>query len=296
MNTIIKLLRVKQWTKNAFVLVAFVFTNQATNGTPEVFRATLLAFLGMCFVSSATYIANDIKDVEKDRAHPVKKNRPIASGAIKPTVAAAIAVLCLAGGLGMGFAVGRAVLACQLAYLGLQVAYNYGLKAYAVADVFTIATGFVLRVVVGAVAIHVQLSGWILLCTACLAFVLGFGKRRHEYHLKKDSGFGSRSALSKYNEKSLDVLVVFSAALAAMSYALYSIESGTAKSYRGIIMTTPFVLYGIARYLLIVFVAEESGEPESLILKDKHLIIAMLGFLLTAIAALRGVELPFLLH
>lgn len=296
MKTLIRLLRVKQWTKNGFVFAAFVFTNQATEGSADIWRATLFAFLGMCFVSSATYIVNDIKDVERDRAHPVKKNRPIASGAVSVGPAWALALSMLVGGLALGFAVGIPVLVCQLAYLTLQLAYNVGLKGLAIADVFTIAAGFVLRVVVGAVAIDVKLSSWILLCTACLALLLGFGKRRHEYHLKKDSGFASRSALSQYNERSLDVLVVFSAALAAISYALYSIESETAQSYRGIILTTPFVLYGIARYLLIVFVSEESGEPETLILKDKHLLITLLGFLLTAVAALRGVEIPFLLN
>lgn len=296
MMTLVRLLRVKQWTKNGFVFAAFVFTNQATEGSADIWRATLFAFLGMCLISSATYIANDIKDAERDRAHPVKKNRPIASGAIGVTPAIAIAVLCLVAGLGLGAAIGIPVFVCQAVYLGLQVAYNLGLKNMAIADVFTIAAGFVLRVVVGAVAIDVKLSSWILLCTGCLAFVLGFGKRRHEYHLKKDSGFSSRSALSQYSERSLDVLVVFSAALAAISYALYSIESETAQTYRGIILTTPFVLYGIARYLLIVFVAEETGEPETLILKDKHLLITLLGFLLTAVAALRGVEIPFLLN
>ena len=290
----IRLLRVKQWTKNVFVLAAFLFANKISNGTREDWIHVTLAFFGMCLISSGTYIFNDLSDVEKDRQHPIKKNRPIASGRVSERLALVVGVICLVVGLGLGLAVSVPAMVCQLAYLGIQVIYNLFLRNISVADVAAIASGFVVRVILGAVAVDALLSGWILLCTLTLAFMLGFGKRRHEFHLKKHSGFGTRSSLASYNGASLDMLVVFSSAIAAMSYGVYSIESPTARAYPGLILTTPFVLYAICRYLVIVFADNESGEPESIVLKDKQLIFCFAGFVVCAVLALKGIRLEFL--
>jgi 4-hydroxybenzoate polyprenyltransferase len=287
---IVALIRAKQWTKNIFVLAALVFTRGWT--VEGQLTKALLAMLAMCLVSSAVYIANDSLDRESDRLHPVKKNRPLASGRVGIKVAIALMVVLFVSGMALGAYLGPAVLVGIGSYLGLQVVYNLALKRHAVIDVFCISAGFVTRVVIGAVALNVALSSWILVCTGSLALLLGFGKRRHEFLLQ--SGETTRASLSEYTEKSLDMLVLFSGACAAMTYGIYSIESKTAAQYPGLVLTAPIVLYGICRYLLIVFRDGETGEPESLVLKDIHLILSFLGFIVVSILALNGLKPDFL--
>jgi 4-hydroxybenzoate polyprenyltransferase len=290
----IKLIRVKQWTKNVFVLAAFVFTKGWKDWSN--IQETLLAVLGMCLISSATYVVNDIFDVEKDRRHPKKKNRPIASGRMPIPLAATTAIGLLAFGMLLGWLANPPVLYVFAAYLLIQVAYNLGLRNQAVIDVGCIAAGFVVRVVLGAVAISSQVSGWILLCTATVALMIGFGKRRHEFMLKAQLGGETRKSLADYSQQSLDVLVALSATCAAMSYSVYSIESQTAHLYPALILTTPWVLYGICRYVIIVFGTGETGEPESLVFGDKQLIIVFVGYLVSAVLALKRLPLPFLIQ
>jgi 4-hydroxybenzoate polyprenyltransferase len=288
-----KLLRVKQWTKNVFVLAAFCFTKGWTS--EGLLVKTLFALLAMCLISSATYIANDIFDVAKDRQHPKKKNRPIAAGHIPVSLAWTISGILGIFALGISLAINFDVFLTLVTYLAIQVLYNGGLRNKSIADVFCIASGFVLRVIVGAIAIQAQLSGWILLCTAALALMLGFGKRRHEFHSQGDDRQKSRSSLADYNAMSLDMLVLFSSAFAVMTYSVYSIESQTAKTYPALILTTPFVIYGIARYLVLVFGTGETGEPETLVLSDKHLIAVFWGYAIATGLALSGLQIPILL-
>lgn len=288
---LIKVVRVKQWTKNVFVFAAFIFVKGwIHHGYPQ---QVLLAFFAMCFASSATYLVNDIYDIEKDRAHPVKKNRPIASGRIPVYFARALATALLAGSFALGWFSNINVVYGLLVYLGIQVVYNLSWRNKSVADVACIALGFVIRVIIGALAITEPVSGWILLCTASLALMLGFGKRRHEFILM-GSESDSRKSLSEYTLHALDMLVVFSATCAALNYSVYSIESTTARQHPGLLLTTPFVIYGIARYIVIVFGTGESGEPESLVLKDRQLIITFFGYGVAAMIALNNVSLPFL--
>jgi 4-hydroxybenzoate polyprenyltransferase len=292
---IFKLLRVKQWTKNVFVLAAISFTSSWS--LPGKAIDALMAVFAMCLASSATYIVNDLFDVAKDRLHPKKKLRPIASGAVKESVAVIIAIVCLFCSFLLGWTADPNVVYCIAAYLLLQIAYNLKLRNVSVADVCCIAAGFVIRVITGAMAINVQVSGWILLCTAMLALMLGFGKRRHEFHLQGEDKVHTRKSLADYSAQSLDMLVVMSAACAVLTYSVYSIESLTAKMHPGLIVTTPFVLYGIARYIVIVFSGDqdsETGEPESLVLRDKHLIITFVGYALAVVFALSDINLPFL--
>jgi len=290
---LVKLIRVKQYTKNVFVFAAYIFyvKGWAVHGA---FQAALLAFAAMCCASSATYIINDIYDIEKDRAHPVKKNRPLPSGRIPVGFAFGLAIVLLIGSFILAWLASIQTIVGIAIYLFIQVLYNLWLRNKSVADVACIALGFVLRVIVGALAINAQISGWILLCTATLALMLGFGKRRHEYILMGDDKHNSRKSLAEYTHQSLDMLVLFSATCAALTYSVYSIESPTARSFPGLILTTPFVIYGIARYIVIVFGSGESGEPESLVLRDPHLIVTFLGFGISAAIGLTNVPLPFL--
>ncbi|MEI8281361.1 MAG: decaprenyl-phosphate phosphoribosyltransferase [Armatimonadota bacterium] len=288
---LVKVVRVKQWTKNVFVFAAFIFVKGwATPGYP---KAVIFAFLAMCLASSATYLVNDIYDIEKDRAHPVKKNRPIASGRVPVYFALVLAFALLVGSFVLGYLSNVNVLYGILVYLGIQVVYNLSWRNKSVADVACIALGFVIRVIIGALAITEPVSGWILLCTATLALMLGFGKRRHEFILM-GSKSSSRKSLAEYSLQSLDMLVVFSATCAALTYSVYSIESMTARLHPGLLVTTPFVIYGIARYIVIVFGSGESGEPESMVLKDRQLIITFVGYAAAAYFAFKDFPLPFL--
>lgn len=288
--SVLRLLRPKQWSKNLLVFAAYLFAGHL--GWQEDTGRILLAFAAMCLVSSATYVANDILDRDRDRQHPKKKDRPIASGAITVPAAIAIVVLLGAGGLGIGLYLGLWPLAILGGYVLTQILYNFKLKHVAVADVFTISTGFVLRAALGAQAIDVPISGWLLFCTASLALMLGFAKRRNEFIAQGDDRTNSREALADYSRQILDVFVSLFAGVSIMSYSIYSIQSETAQQYPGLLLTAPFVLYGVCRYLLIVLTKNEGGEPAEILLRDPHVIISVLGFVAAAIFAIQGGSVP----
>ena len=291
-STVFKLLRVKQWSKNLLVFAGLLFS--VTVRDPKSIAIAFEAFVAMCLVSSATYIVNDIRDVAKDRLHPKKRLRPIASGAVPVNVATGVAALCLAGGLGLGWVVDRTAFTILCSYLAVQIAYNAGLKKTPVADVYAISVGFVLRAALGAAAIHVTISGWLLFCTGALSLMLGFGKRRNEYILQGDARSSTRDSLVHYNRAALDALVIMFACAAAMCYGIYTLQSETAHKYPALIVTSPFVFYGITRYVLLVFIADEGGEPEEFLFHDKHILASIVLFLAAAAVALSGLRLPIL--
>jgi 4-hydroxybenzoate polyprenyltransferase len=287
-----RLLRPKQWAKNLLVFAALLFT-----GGWDRTGALLLAcgaFFAMSLLSSAVYVLNDLRDRERDRAHPVKRNRPLASGAVSPGSAATLGLVCLVGAAGLFFWLGPACLAIGLTYLVIQVLYNFGLKRVPVLDVFLLATGFVLRAALGAAAIGVTISAWLLFCTAALALLLGFGKRRHEFLLQGEARETSRESLGGYTREALDGLVLVAAAIAAICYGIYAIDSPTAVRYPALLLTAPFVLYGIARYLFLILSRTEGGEPESMLLGDPHMLLSVALFVIAAAAAVGGLRLPLL--
>jgi 4-hydroxybenzoate polyprenyltransferase len=241
---------------------------------------TFLAFVAMCVVSSATYIVNDAIDVERDRNHPTKKNRPIAAGQVSVQGALILSAVLLVVGLGIAAWLNSSSLLILVGYLLLQVLYNWKIKMEPVADVFTIAIGFVLRAVLGAAAIVVPISGWLLFCSGSIALMLGFAKRRHEFILQ---GPAARESLSRYNRQVLDAFLLMSASGASMFYAIYSLQSRTAEKYPLLPITVPFVIYGIARYLFLSFSKDEGGEPADIILSDSHIIFAIVGFILSSL-------------
>lgn len=274
------------------MFAAVLFTARFSD-SQSMFR-TLAAFAMMCLVSSAVYIVNDIRDAAADREHPKKRSRPVASGKVPPTAAMAIAVVLLLSGSAIALWLGPALLGLVAVYMLLQVAYNLGLRSTPVADVFIIATGFVLRAVVGAAAIDVTVSGWLLLCTGALALMLGFGKRRAEWVQRGDERGRSRSSLEQYSRQTLDAFVTMAAASAALCYGVYALDSPTASKFQGLPLTIPFVFYGVCRYLYVCFSKDDGAEPEVLLFRDPHIVFAIVMFLAAAIAALMGVQLPFL--
>ena len=288
--SVVRLVRPKQWAKNVLVFAALLFTGGALE--PGAWLRAVAAFVAMCLVSSGTYVFNDLVDVERDRRHPVKRSRPLASGAISRAMGVAVGLLLLALGIGTALALGTGVFGTVLIYLAIQVAYNTRLKRVAVADVFTIAAGFVLRAILGAAAIGVGISGWLLFCTGGLALMLGFAKRRNEYILQGDDRSASRESLVHYSRPALDALVVVFAGVSAMCYGLYCLQSGTAHRFPALILTAPFVFYGICRYTLIVFSLNEGGEPADVLFKDRHIIASVVLFVAAALLAMSGLRLP----
>lgn len=288
----IRLLRPKQWTKNLLVFAALIFTHSYSD--TDLVSLTLLAFASMCLASSAVYTLNDVIDAERDRNHPRKKHRPVASGAIRPALASVIGLLCLGGGVALALQVNVSFLLGVAVYLMVQVLYSLGLKAVPILDVFIVATGFVLRAVLGALAIEVGISGWLLLCTGLLALMLGFAKRRHEFMSQGEGRGDSRPALLGYTQAALDALVVFSSAGAALAYGVYAIESDTAKKYPALVLTLPAVLYGVMRYLFLVFGRQEGGEPENLVFGDLHMIVCVIAFVCLALLAMSGYRIGFI--
>lgn len=286
----IRLLRPKQWTKNLLVFAALIFA--AKLGDPAAIATALGAFAALCLASSSVYCLNDVLDAEKDRHHPKKKLRPIASGEVSGPMGLVLGGLCAALGLSIAAWIRWELLAGVALYLAVQLGYNFLLKRKPVIDVFVLGFGFVLRAALGAVALGVVLSSWLLFCTGALSLLLGFAKRRSEFLMEGHDVAMTRPALLGYTEKALDALVLFSAALAAFSYGIYAIQSKTAAEHPGLIFTAPFVIYGVARYLYLALSRNEGGEPETLLFSDCHMTITVGLFLVAAVAAMLGFTVP----
>ena len=289
LRTLVRLLRVKQWTKNAVVFAAFVFAlgdRQQDLAAWELWKVCLAA-LAFSLVSSAVYVFNDLKDAPQDRLHPIKCRRPIASGAVGPGLAWISAVVLLAGGMAGAWRLGTELAAVLGAYLVLQIVYTLGLKRLALVDVIVIALGFVLRALAGAVVIHVKISPWLLVCAMMLALFLGLCKRRHEK--VNLAGMGTRAALDGYDERLLDLLIAMTGAAALVCYSIYTLWPETVAKFGTpwLGATIPFVVFGLFRYMDLVYRRDQGDRPEHILLTDIPLMIdvafyglAVLGVLL----------------
>jgi 4-hydroxybenzoate polyprenyltransferase len=261
-----------EWTKNLFVFAGLLFGQRLTD--PLAVKRATLAFLIFCSLAGVVYLVNDVADRDRDRQHPRKRNRPIASGALGvPTALGAAAVL-TACGLGAAWWLGRDFFAVAAGYLLLLVLYSGPLKHVVIIDVLTIAIGFVLRVAAGAVAIGVPISQWLLICTILLALFLGLSKRRHEIVLLADGAIGHRRILEEYSPYLLDQMIGVVTASTLMAYILYATSHETADRFGTSLLglTIPFPLYGIFRYLYLVHRKEGGGSPAELLLNDRPLL------------------------
>lgn len=291
LRTLLRLLRVKQWTKNAVVFAAFVFAlgDRQQDLAAWEFWKVALAALAFSLVSSAVYVFNDLKDAPQDRVHPIKKNRPIASGAVGPGRAWGVALILLAAGLGGAWRLGPELLAVLGAYLVLQIVYTLGLKRLALVDVIVIALGFVLRALAGAVVIHVKISPWLLICALMLALFLGLCKRRHEK--VNLAGLGTRAALDGYDERLLDLLIAMTAAAALVCYSIYTLWPETVEKFGTpwLGATIPFVVFGLFRYMDLVYRQDQGDRPEHILLTDMPLLadVALYGTAVLGILLLR---------
>jgi len=283
---IFQLLRPQQWVKNGVVLAGLIFSGNAGHSDLAILA---LATTGLfCLLSSTVYIFNDIADIEADRNHPAKRNRPIASGRISKSTAMTIGIILGIIALAGLFLLSKGVFGIAAAYLLLNIFYSYFLKHVVIIDVMAIATGFVLRALAGAVVIHVQFSGWLLISTFLLALFLGFGKRRHELVLLDQDSKTHRKILEQYSPNLLDQLIAVVTPAVLICYLLYVISPevehklGTPYLY----LTAPFVIYGIFRYLYLIHQKEQGGSPTQVLLTDLPIIVTVILWLTTALLLL----------
>lgn len=279
--TLVRLLRVKQWTKNAVVFAAFVFALGDRNqdlAAWELWKVCLAA-LAFSLVSSTVYIFNDLRDAPQDRLHPIKKHRPIASGEVAPAPALGVAAILLAAGLGGAWRLDPWLLAVVGSYLVLQTFYTLGLKRIPLVDVVMISIGFVLRALAGAVVVHVPISPWLLLCAMLLALFLGLCKRRHEK--VNLAGTGTRESLDSYDERLLDLLIAMMGAAALVCYSIYTLWPETVAKFGTpwLGATIPFVIFGLFRYMDLVYRQDQGDRPEHILLTDGPLLadVALYG-------------------
>ena len=280
-------LRPRQWVKNLFVFAGVIFSQQLL--TPRVWPA-LAAFAIFCGLSGAIYLFNDVADVDKDRLHEAKRRRPIASGALPIGAAIGFGVLLLAGCLAAAFRLSPAFGLVALFYGALLTAYSLWLKHLVILDVLTVAAGFVLRAVAGAVAVEVEISGWLLICTILIALFLALGKRRHEYRSLTGDAAAHRPILAEYSEGFLDQMISVVTASTVTTYALYTMSPETVAKFhtRLLPLTLPFVLYGIFRYLYLLYRRDLGGNPSDLLVTDKALLFDALLWMLATFAIIYG--------
>lgn len=264
--------RPKQWTKNLFVLAPLVFSGELSLSRSG---HSVLMFLAFCAASSALYIVNDILDRELDRNHERKRRRPIACGDLGIGTAWAIAMSLLVVTSVVMVFVPLAAAGLLGLYVALTLAYSARLKHIVLLDVLVIAAGFVIRVAAGSYAIEVRPSEWLLLCTLFLALFLGFGKRRHELLVLGEGAGTHRPVLAAYTRELVDEFLSASMIGALLSYSMYTFFSETATAHKGLMLTIPFAVYGIFRYMLLVHTESEGGSPEELLLSDRPLQIAI---------------------
>lgn len=278
--------RPKQWIKNGALFAPLLFSQNLFHG--DLFWKTIEGFVLFCLLTGSVYVVNDLKDLNEDRLHPVKKNRPLASGRLRPGLAGGVACLTLSGSLVIGFLVSREFGLSMAAYLLLQILYTFFLKHQVILDIFSIAAGFVIRVVAGGLVIGVHLSPWLFICTTLLALFLAMAKRRHELVFLKEGAAEHRSILKEYSPYLLDQMMGVVTATTVMSYALYTISEETVAKFqtRNLIFTFPFVLYGIFRYLYVVHQKVEGGRPEETLLTDRPLLLTVLGWAIVVMVIL----------
>jgi len=278
-----RLLRVPHWIKNGFVFAPILFAGKITD-LPRLLHVCA-GFVSFCFCSSAVYIFNDVRDREEDRAHPLKAKRPVAAGEVAPPRALAVSAAAAFLGTLLGAAAGVSFAVVAILYMVLNVLYSLFFKHVVILDIFIIAAGFLLRVVGGGYAAEVPVSSWILVCTLLLALFLGFSKRRNELTVLGPDPGRHRRILAEYSVEFLDQMIGIVTACTVISYMLYTVSEETVKKFgtRNLIYTSFFVLYGIFRYLYLVYQKGRGGSPTRILLTDVPLMVTVLSWILACI-------------
>lgn len=285
LKSLLKTMRPRQWPKNLFIFAALVFDRQLLTLAPLL--RTLAGFVLLCLASGLVYIINDLVDLPRDRQHPTKRLRPLASGRLTVRAArsasAILAALTLAASLALNLSFGLIV----AVYVASNLLYSFWLKHVPIIDVFVVASGFLLRVAAGVALLTVErFSPWLYVCTTLLALYIGFGKRRAELVLLADGANAHRRVLDGYTIPLLDQLIVIVSATTIVAYSLYTFSAPNLPSNHLMMLTIPFVIYGIFRYLYLVQVENAGGAPEDLFTTDKPLMATFFLWGLAVVAAL----------
>ena len=273
---VIKSMRPHQWYKNFVIFLCIIFSKNILN--LEMWLDLLLIFFVFCMLAGSQYMLNDLKDIEKDRLHPKKRNRPIAAGLLPVQNALFISFTIMAVSLAIAFSMGQLLGIVSLLYLVNSIVYSFYFKNFAIVDAIFIAVGFVIRAIVGCVVINVVISPWLILCVFLLALVLTFGKRRHEL----DGDQNSRNSLSQYNITMSETLLNSSVSMLLMSYALYTVSVHTA-----MMLTLPFAFYGVFRYVQLINL-KGIGEEVELLMKDKPFVLNIMLWVFLTVLVLYG--------
>lgn len=281
---LLKLMRPQQWIKNAFVFAGVIFSNEFTN--IPLLITVIIAAVSFSLVSSSIYILNDMVDCENDKHHPKKKKRPLACGSVSFPAAAMLAILLGLTGLALGWLSSIKVLGIVILYLILNIAYSLRLKNIVILDVFCIAAGFMLRLLAGTVGVGIPPSKWLLLCGLMITLFLGFAKRRAEIialHAHKEE---HRKVLVNYGPVLLDEIIAICATGVIISYSLYTMSADTIRIHHteSLIYTVPFVIYALFRYIYLLHHGNSGGDPSRDILKDSHIIICVVGWILMTLS------------
>lgn len=274
-------LRPKQWTKNLLIFAAPLFSFEGVN--PGVLFDTLIGFFLLSFVSGCVYIVNDYADREADRNHPVKKYRPMASGALPPKLAIGFGALLLIASLVISYLLNPLFTVLLVLYFTMNVAYSFRLKHVVIIDIMIIAAGFVLRAIAGGLVIHVPFTPWFLLCTMLLSLFLAIGKRRHELHLLQHDKGSHRKVLDQYSFDLLDQMSSIVTTATIISYSLFTFTSGRTVH---LMWTIPLVIYGMFRYLYLIHIEKKGGAPDRVLLEDAHILVTVILYVISVIGIL----------
>jgi len=267
-RALLKTMRPRQWTKNLFNFAALVFDKQLV--ILSSLLRTVAGFALFCLISSAVYIFNDLSDVEADREHPEKRNRPIASGKLPMSVAWVAGIVLVIVSVGLGYLLSPAFALVVLGYFLLNLAYSRWLKHILIVDVLMLAAGFVLRVVAGVALLHVaRFSPWLYVVMTLLSLYLGFGKRRAELALLSEEAASHRKVLHGYTIPLLDQYIMIVSGTTIVAYSFYTFSAPNVPANHSMMLTIPFVVYAIFRYLYLVQVQHAGGEPEEILLSDR---------------------------
>jgi len=278
-------MRPRQWLKNGLVFAPLFFDRKVLD-LDSLTRA-IIAFCLLCLMSSAVYIMNDLIDIENDRQHPKKRYRPLPAGKLNPKIAAVVSLVLAIGSLATGFFIAQPFGWILATYLAIQIAYTYYFKRVVLLDVIIVATGFILRVAAGVVVINVvRFSPWLYVCTGLLALFLALGKRRHELVLLGQEAGNHRSILAEYNLDLIDRLISIVTTSAVVAYCLYTFLAEGLPANHFMMLTIPFVLYAVFRYLYLIHVRQEGGAPEEIFLRDRSMQAALLMWAMVVFFAL----------
>jgi len=283
-------LRPQQWIKNGFILIPLFFAEKAFH-YPSLLQV-IQAVIIFCILTGGVYLINDLVDLESDRGHPLKRHRPLAKGLISPVLAKASAAVLFLLSLSWGVFLGTGFFLILVTYLVIQLLYNYRFKEIVILDIFCVSCGFFLRVIAGCMAIHVQISHWLIICSILISMFLALAKRRHELVLLGQSDAENhRKVLSDYSPYLLDQMIGVITAATLLSYMLYCISAETIQKFQTdhMIYTFPFVLYGIFRYLYLIHQKDQGGSPEKLLFSDLPLLLSVVLWIVVCILIVYGV-------